>query len=485
MTTHHDTASSVAARIARGDSTASEELDICIERIRRHDGDINAVVTLDEAGARLAAQEADRRRATGGPLPPLLGVPVTVKDSFATAGLRTTASHPPLANHVPATDATVVARLKTAGAVIVGKTNLPELAGTPQCWSPLFGPTRNPWDLALTPGGSSGGSAAAVAMGYSYLDPGSDIGGSIRIPAACCGVAGLKATENRIPRTGHIPHLPGGRRSVRHLLSLGVLAPSVADLQIALTVLAGPDGIDMEVPPVPVQVAGPPPRPLRVAWWDDFAGLPLCRRTRAAMARAVDALRASGCVVERRCPEGFDIPRSWKAYGRIAGTEIGLGMPAMARRLLGVMGRFVGSDQPIMQAFLHGLALDAARYSRALNVRDGLAASLDRFLGEWDVWLCPVATTVAYPQSKLVWWKKPPDIMVEGRALQFAEGAIGMVIPFSLTGSPVVTLPVGVEDGLPVGLQVVGRRWQDEALLAHAAVLETLLGPRIPPPRAQ
>ncbi len=473
----------LAARIACGQTSASEALEHCLDRIHSHDRDINAVVTLDEAGARAAAAEADRRRTEGGVLPPLLGVPITVKDSFETAGLLTTGSHPPLAQHVPVRDAAVVARLRAAGAVIVGKTNLPELAGTPQCWSPLFGPTRNPWDPALTPGGSSGGSAAAVAMGFSYLDPGSDIGGSIRIPAAYCGVAGLKATENRIPRSGHIPHLPGGRRSVRHMLSFGALAPSVADLQCALGLLAGPDDLDTEVPRVPVQPVTLPERPLRVAWWDDFGGLPLCRRTRAGLARTVAALQAGGCVVERLQPDGFDTHKAWQAWGWLAGTEIGLGMPALARRLLSVTGRFISRDQPLAYAFVQGLALDAQRYNRALNMRDRLIRALERFLGEWDAWLCPVAPSVAYPQTRLVWWKRPPDIAVDEVRLPFAEGSIGLVTPFSLTGHPVVVLPAGVEDGLPVGFQLVGRRWQDEALLARCGRLEPLFGGMHRPPR--
>ena len=473
----------LAARIACGQTSASEALEHCLDRIHSHDRDINAVVTLDEAGARAAAAEADRRRTEGGVLPPLLGVPITVKDSFETAGLLTTGSHPPLAQHVPVRDAAVVARLRAAGAVIVGKTNLPELAGTPQCWSPLFGPTRNPWDPALTPGGSSGGSAAAVAMGFSYLDPGSDIGGSIRIPAAYCGVAGLKATENRIPRSGHIPHLPGGRRSVRHMLSFGALAPSVADLQCALGLLAGPDDLDTEVPRVPVQPVTLPERPLRVAWWDDFGGLPLCRRTRAGLARTVAALQAGGCVVERRQPDGFDTHKAWQAWGWLAGTEIGLGMPALARRLLSVTGRFISRDQPLAYAFVQGLALDAQRYNRALNMRDRLIRVLERFLGEWDAWLCPVAPSVAYPQTRLVWWKRPPDIAVDEVRLPFSEGSIGLVTPFSLTGHPVVVLPAGVEDGLPVGFQLVGRRWQDEALLARCGRLEPLFGGMHRPPR--
>jgi amidase len=240
--------------LALGDGTASQLLEAHVARIAQHNPRIRALVTLDIERARAAAQAVDalplaeRARRLAGEQP-LLGLPISIKDAFATQGLRTTSSHPPLANYLPAADATLVARLKAAGAIVLGKSNLSELAGDPQCWSPLFGPTHNPWDLSLTPGGSSGGSAAAIAMGFAALELGSDIGGSIRIPAACCGVVGFKASENRLPRTGHIPHLPGQQRSVRHMLSFGLLARTVADVAHAMPSLAGADGEDQEVPP--------------------------------------------------------------------------------------------------------------------------------------------------------------------------------------------------------------------------------------------
>lgn len=229
--------------LALGDGTASQLLEAHVARIAQHNPRIRALVTLDIERARAAAQAVDalplaeRARRLAGEQP-LLGLPISIKDAFATQGLRTTSSHPPLANYLPAADATLVARLKAAGAIVLGKSNLSELAGDPQCWSPLFGPTHNPWELSLTPGGSSGGSAAAIAMGFAALELGSDIGGSIRIPAACCGVVGFKASENRLPRTGHIPHLPGQPRSVRHMLSFGLLARTVADVAHAMPSLA-------------------------------------------------------------------------------------------------------------------------------------------------------------------------------------------------------------------------------------------------------
>ncbi len=465
-------------------TSATELVESCFARIKRYNSEINAVVTTDEKGALSAARRADASRKDVKRYP-LHGIPITIKDAFETAGIKTTSSHPPLANYIPSRDASVVARLKAAGAIILGKTNLPELAGNPQCWSPIFGPTRNPWNPALTSGGSSGGSAAAVAMGFSFLDPGSDIGGSIRIPAAYCGVTGLKATENLIPRTGHIPHLPNGSRSVRHLLSFGLLARCVEDLQIGLHLLSGPDGKDCEVPLRPEYRSDASQKTLRIAWWDDFGGLPLCRRTRHALSKTVERLRQNGFKVERCCPPRFDMEKAWYAYGIIAGSEIGLGMPALQRMGLSITGRFVPSSQVMAKAFLKGVTFDGRRYCEALNIREELIRTLDDFLADWDVWLCPVAPVTAYPHCRLDGFRMPPTLQVGDRSLPYLEATVSMTTPFSLTGSPVVVLPAGLEDGLPVGLQWIGKRWHDESLLSVCSQIELAIGGYVCPPPLQ
>lgn len=470
-----ESARTTAEKIAAVTLTATEVLNECLGRLQLHNSAINAVVTLDSQ-IKNAATLADERAARGDALAPLHGVPVTIKDAFATAYLLTTSSHPPLRTHLPKQDATAVSRLRSAGALIVGKTNLPELASDPQCWSPLFGATNNPWNPSLTSGGSSGGSAAAVAMGFSFLDLGSDIGGSIRIPAAYCGVLGFKATENRIPRTGHIPHLPGRPRSVRHMLSFGVLARHVEDLRLGLDVLSGADGIDLEVPPItPRYPEVRHGRPLRVAWWDDFAGLPLCSRTRRGLLRTVERLQQAGVQVQRCAPVDFDVLQAWRAYGIIAGAEIGLGMPFMERQILRASGGFLPRSQVLTRSLVKGMGGSWSRYSHALNARDELIMRLEEFLGSWDAWLCPVAAGTAYPHSRRGKFSKPPSILVEGEPLPYFEASIGMTSLFSLTGNPVVVMPAGVEDGLPVGLQWVGRRWQDEALLAVCSEVEPML----------
>ncbi len=477
--------------LALGDGTASQLLEAHVARIAQHNPRIRALVTLDIERARAAAQAVDalplaeRTRRLAGEQP-LLGLPISIKDAFATQGLRTTSSHPPLANYLPAADATLVARLKAAGAIVLGKSNLSELAGDPQCWSPLFGPTHNPWDLSLTPGGSSGGSAAAIAMGFAALELGSDIGGSIRIPAACCGVVGFKASENRLPRTGHIPHLPGQPRSVRHMLSFGLLARTVADVAHAMPSLAGADGEDQEVPPLPWRPQPPLTRPLRLAWCDDFAGLPLCPRTRAGLTQALAGARAAGHQLLRRQPAGPPLAQVWRAFGVLAGSEIGLALPARQRWPLALLAGLLPASQPIAQGFAQGARLSLRRLQWALGVRDAWLRALESMLYEVDAWLCPTLLCTAWPASPPPrHGGLPAPLNIGGRRVPYLEATLSLTSLFSLSGSPVLSLQVGVLDGVPVGVQLVGRKWRDEALLAMGESL-TAAWPAMPmPPGAQ
>lgn len=433
---------------------------------------INALVTPNP-DALSQAHAADRLRNNNTTLPPLFGLPITVKDVYATQGLRTTAGFKPLHDYVPQQDAELVARLKAAGTILLGKTNTAELGGDIQCHNTLFGITNNPWDISRTSGGSSGGSAAAVAADFSALDIGSDLAGSIRIPAAFCGVAGLKATENRLPRTGHIPHLPNRTRSVWHMLSLGLLAPYIDDLRLGFSVLAGADGQDSTVPPLPIQETRPKNQ-LKIAYWDDFNGLPLCPRTRQGLQQTIATLQKAGFTVERTKPQKFDFPTAWQAYGEILGVEMGLGMPNLLRLGFATAGFIVPASNFLMKHVSSGMRLNMRRYHHALNIREQLIAELEAFLNQWDVWLCPAVTTVAFPHSKPSLLGMP-KIPVGQHLLPYLEAATALAVPFSLTGSPVVSLPAGIFDGLPVGVQLVGKRWQDEALLDAAEAIEQVI----------
>lgn len=447
-------AGELAAAIRDGEISASEVIEAYLARIARVNPALNAIITLDAEGARARAREADAARARGESWGPLHGVPITLKDGHSTAGLRTTAGHPPLAEYVPTHDGTVAARLKGAGAILLGKTNVPELLLDLQTDNPIFGRTNNPWNRDCTPGGSSGGAAAALAAGLTALDVGSDFAGSIRVPAAFCGLWGLKPTEGRVPLTGHIPDKPGALRVHRNMWSIGPLARSVGDLALALHVLAGPDGQDWAVPPVPV--VDPPTLPLpglRLAVAPGFPGLPVATAIQGAIRGLAGRLATGGAWVAEALPP-VDLLAQGRARRDLAGLLLAAGDPP--------------TDKP---------APTLAAYFAALAARDTATAAWETFFGDWDALLCPVMPMTAFPHT-------PPGgtFQVDGTPIPGWQ-LFSYVSPFSLTGHPVVVVPVGRDpDGQPIGIQVVGPRWGEARLLAVAAAIGQVVEPLGHPP---
>lgn len=476
------TARELARLIGGKEISAEEVLDAHLRQIEKCNPVLNAVVTLDEAGARRRAREADMAIASGELWGPLHGVPVTVKDCYETAGLRTTSGFPPLKQYVPAEDATAVARLRAAGAVIVGKTNLPLLAADWQTKNPVFGRTNNPWDPARTPGGSSGGSGAAVAAGLSPLDIGSDLGGSIRVPAHFCGVYGLKPTEHRVPSSGHIPdwYIPRmtPKGSVRHMGTYGPLTRSVADLRLCLSVIAGPDSRQPEVPPLPMAAESAPPalQDLRIAWTDQFGEARVSAETRAALAKLVATLEQHGARVERVEP-AIDFESAWRTWGEIAGVEVARPMPFLLRNMLRLNFLLMRDRSSIRRGMLQGARTTVQQLARALAHRDEIVRSINNVLEGFDAWLCPVAPTPAFTHRK-----PGAPIETDGEPASYFH-AIAYTTPFNISGHPVVVVPAGwSHDGLPIGVQIAGKRWEDEQLLDLAASVDQVVGAFRHPP---
>jgi amidase len=473
----------LAKGIREGNFSALEVLEAHLAQIVKHNPQVNAIITLDEQGARQRALAADAALAKGEIWGVLHGVPITIKDYLETAGLRTTSSYPPLANYIPERDATVVARLRAVGAIILGKTNLPMLAQGIQSDSPLFGRTNNPWNLAYTPGGSSGGGAAAVAAGLSPLDIGGDIGGSIRIPAHFCGIFGLKPTEHRVSNAGCIGRDRGLLKSVRHLRVLGPLARSVEDLELCLSIIEGEDGRDWEVCSPPSEI--PSLRELstyRFAWTDDFGGVPVTFDTRSTLEKWAIQLEGLGCRVEYISPDKLDFALALQTCGEILGMELGVLESPLLRSLVPLLRIGLNakiSDNPLAQGILQGVRLNFRRYAEALTRRDTLIGQLEAFLSEWDAWLCPVACGSAFKHLKISgnidsWLKVLP---VDKQILPYNVWGLTHTPLFNLTGHPVVVIPVGKsQDGLPIGVQIVGKRWRDRELLKLAKALTEVVG---------
>ncbi|RKH47061.1 amidase, partial [Corallococcus llansteffanensis] len=440
------TTTELAAALRARQVSAVEVLDAFLSRARQHNPALNAVVTWDEERARERAAQADAALARGELWGPLHGVPFTVKDAFSTAGLRTTSGHPELAGYVPSEDATAVARLKAAGAILWGKTNLPPFASDYQTHGPLLGRANNPHDLGRTPGGSSGGAAAAVAAGFTPFEVGSDIGGSIRLPAHFCGIVGIKPTEHRVSNAGHVPDMPNGPRHVRHMACSGPLARSVADLRLILSLIEGEDPRNPEVPPVaPLGAAKPRAlKGLRLAWTDTLGPFRADGPTRQLLERFTAALRAEGVVVEHAVPEALDFDDLLEVWGLMEGGEVGAPLPPDWRQ--GFRDQFLPlKDDRMAAAIVRGTYLDLAGHGATLTRRDGHMATLERFLSGWDAWLVPVSPTPAIPHTPF-----GGPVEVDGAPRGYLEALGGFTSFFNATGNPVVVFPLGrTEAGLP------------------------------------
>ncbi|RUU02803.1 amidase, partial [Mesorhizobium sp. USDA-HM6] len=313
----------LAAAIAGRKISAVEALDAHLAQVDRHNEAVNAVVFLDREGAREYARQADAALARGETLGPLHGVPFTLKDAHETVGMRTTAGFPSFADYMPRHDSAVVARLKAAGGILVGKTNVAAMLADWQSDNPLFGRTSNPWDLSRTAGGSSGGAAAAVAAGMTPFEIGTDMQDSIRLPASFCGVYGLKPTEHRVSLAGAFPDPGGAPRSVRLMSCVGPLARNIDDLALIYRIIAGPDGADTDLAPIPVE---PAPKlelkSLRIAVAKSFAGFPVASEIGAAVEKLASQLASAGARVEEASLPELDLHDDLAEGGKLIGMML-------------------------------------------------------------------------------------------------------------------------------------------------------------------
>ncbi|MCM3882286.1 amidase [Frankia sp. R82] len=446
-----------------------EMTSIYLTEIERR-ADRNAVVTLDGDRALAAAAQADRQRAAGKSAGMLLGLPVTIKDALETAGLRTTCGSADLAEHTPDADADAVARLRAAGAIVLGKTNTAPMCQDIQTSNTLFGTTLNPHDPSRTAGGSSGGSACAVAAGLSPLDVGSDLAGSLRLPAHYCGVFGLRTSRGIVPARGHIPRAPGWI-TTSDMLALGPIARSAADLDLALLVLAGPSAQDgaawrLELP-------GPIHRELsayRVGVWADDSYRPVDSATSAVLHEVVRVLREAGADLDETTrPVGMaESDRLFQAL-MFAGSTANTAADAFAAEVAAAELLAPADSTP-------GAAFQRARTMRH---RDWLLANEDRqrlrarwaaYFADVDVLITPAAPTAAVPdQSQLAAHER--FITVDGTRREYWEQT-GWLTLASVVCLPAVTVPVGrTADGLPLGVQLIGPHLADRTIIHLAGLL--------------
>lgn len=449
-------ATELAEMISRKEISSAELLESYLDRVDALNPALNAVVTLDVETARQRCRALDALSMRGESAGPLHGLPITIKDAIATQGIRSTSGAAGLQNHVPVRDAPAVRRLRDAGAVVFGKTNLPTWSSDVETQNELFGVTRNPWDLERTPGGSSGGSAAAVAAGLSALELGSDIGGSVRIPAGFCGVYSHKPTYGIVPQEGYMDR-PDGTSSIADLNVLGPITRSVRDLEVALSVLAGlsagrPAGWNLSLPPARFHELSR----FRIAWWFHEPLVPLDPEVAEVLADVVGRLTDAKAAIEESHPD-VDFETSVDVYRSLVYAAASVHHPEPAATTLGGTHRA-------------WLDLD--------YVRRGLRTAWEAWFEDYDVLLCPVVP-VAAPRlgqaSRLRTVGGPDD-----RPHLHYTAWTGMVGAVHL---PSTVVPVGLtRGGLPVGVQVVSRRYNDLTCLRVATLLDEVIdGYRRPP----
>lgn len=473
-------AGDLAAALRTGRVSASELVDHAIRRIEALDAKINAVVVHDFERAREAAKAADAALARG-ERGALLGVPITVKESFNVAGLPTCWGDPHFRRFMPGEDALAVARLRKAGAVILGKTNVPQWLSDWQSYNRVYGTTNNPWDVRLTPGGSSGGSAAALAAGFGALSLGSDMGGSLRAPAHYCGVYAHKPTTGVAPLRGHAP--PGGASAhlENDLAAVGPMARTAADLGLALDVIAGPDqesaAYRLDLPPARHDRL----RDFRILVVDAHPLGPTAAVVRAALADLASRLSRAGATVSDRAEGLPDLARSARLHARLMSAYWGAGLALGAYdRLFAAADAFSPRDRSLAAERARGAVMTYREWRAAGAERAALREQWRDFFRTWDVVLCPAAPTLAFPHDH----SRPLEtrrLIVDGKSYPYLDAQFVWATLATPPGLPATVAPIGGA-ALPVGAQIVGPYLEDRTTIAFAALLEREFGGFRPPP---
>lgn len=457
----YSSAKSIAAAVREKQVSCKEVLEAHLRRIDEVNPRLNAVVQLARDRALKEADQADRALARGEIMGPLHGVPMTIKDSLDTEGVVSTGGTQGRAAFVPQEDATVVARMRAAGAILIGKTNTPELTLAGETNNLVYGRTNNPYDLARTPGGSSGGAGAIIAAGGSPLDLGSDTGGSVRLPTHFCGIAGLKPTSGRVPRTGHV--VPFGMGAMDSLTVNGPLARYVKDLELVLPIIAGVDWRDPAVVPMPlgdpaaVDVAG-----LSVAVYTDNGIVTPTSETVQTVLDAAAALKDLGARVQEDRPDVLD--QSGRLFVKLGASD----GRTWIRRLLDKAG--TADVHPwLLQRIAAAKPLPVGEFTEVLEEVDAFRSAMLGFMEGYNAILCPAAAFPA-PEHRGIYEEETTPLA-------------SYTNTYNLTGWPGVVVRGGSSpEGLPIGVQVVARPWREDVALAVAQKLEEALGGWQPPP---
>lgn len=445
-----------------------------LDRIEQVNPQLNAIIYLNKEPALNEAKQADLSFEAGENLGVFQGIPISIKDNFEVDELPTTAGFKPFKDHISSGDAHLVSLLKKAGAIIIGKTNLPGLTYDLQTNNQLFGRTNNPWNIHHTSGGSSGGCASAIASGMSRISFCNDSGGSIRIPAHFCGVYGFKASFGGINPSGIITQVKKklGQLKMRTLLSAGMMAQSVADIKIALNIV----GTNKLTPSPRKDI---PATSLKLLWIDELPGFEVDNEIKHALLELRSTLNKSGVKVDTFSNEQFDFLETIRLWGHLSNYETGNELPKIARSVGSLIMRRKYTKIPMYTDLLKPISIK--KYRALRQHHEEVKKQFESLLENYDGLIIPAASVLAFPHKK-------PDrklghvgiyttpLSVNGKNVQYAIAAQSYALPFNVLESPVICLPIALsKNKLPIGIQLVGKNNKDFELLEVASTLDRLI----------
>ncbi len=471
--------------IRAGKISSSELLDYYLERIKRLNSDLNAIVCMDIEQAKERARAADEAMARKEVWGLLHGLPVTIKDTLEVSGMPCTAGAPQLKEHIASKHAEVVQSLVDDGAIVLGKTNVPLYAGDFQSFNDVYGQTNNPWDASLTPGGSSGGAAAALSAGLCSLEIGSDLGGSIRLPPHFCGICGHKPSYGIVPQKGHIPPPPGiftGEYSIGiDMMVVGPLARSIEDIEQAMDIIVGPEPPDRRARSI--NLPGPRKPSLeeyKIGFWPDDPACAVDASVGDVIQVAIDDLSRNGASITETHPE-IDFANSYNVFLSLNAAVMGAGVPEkMFKKWVDTAGTLSIEDASYSSNFIRGATQRHRRWIERNGMREIMRQKWADFFQTYDALICPPAVLPAFAHDHGYVFDRVLSINGVERPYMDIMGWSGLA---SVAKLPATVLPVGrTPEGLPVGIQVIGPYLEDRTPIHIARLISEIIGGFMPPP---
>jgi len=467
----YKSATELATLIRERIALSSEIVNDHLEQIKKHNETIHALISLFEEEALEQAAQCDREIKEGKCRGPLHGVPVTVKEIFWIKGKHSTMNSKMLKDFVAPEDAVIVDRIKKNGAVILGQTNVPRNLSGYQVTGDIYPEGKNPYNLEFTPGGSTGGGAAALAAGFSSLELGADMGGSIRIPASFCGLYGLKPTEKTVPIHGNFPVSKNFSTYIAHMAQAGPLARNVEDVELLWRIIVGPHESDRNIADINwKQPSKNSFTDYRIAWTDGWPGYETSFPVRKALKSLTDKLMSNGCYIEKKIPDESLHEDSLKLFMGLFPYVMAQGTPWFIRAIMKIYVhrtflKGMKKESPHLIKHLHdGFKLSANHYGRMMLQRRLITERWEQFFNQYDFLICPIAFGPAFKRCK-----EGNKLYYDGKEIVYANYAWPYVGCFNASGNPSIAIPLGLSpEGLPLGVQIVGKYWSEPSLIEFA-----------------